>query len=545
MSTTDVAADVLDGDWDPDAWWSTTNFGEAIPGVLTPLTWSFWGTLGERAARSAFAAIGAISEAESIVPEDPHDRAFGIFHGRFAGKVDFLALVGDRLPGTTGAAVAEQILGELPPDFVSRPTRRRWPAVARRLPVFILTLPRRLAALQAETARWWTIEISRAPTLDLDAARQQWREASARFEEVMSTHVSCLLAGVQPVYDQVQRLAERAGAPELAARVTTGQGSHAELALVEDLWSLSREQLSMEEFLARHGYHGPFEGELASQVWREDSGPVLATAARYRGAPDTDSPAAMAARNVIAQGNARAELLRRLPRHRRGAARLVLVLADRYLPLRGIGKVAFLQTLDVARAASRQIGHHLAAAGVIDDAQDACFLTGEELLTARPPASLSEAVTARRERREEDKRLALPSSWRGRPVPLVADTGSGPDTGDGDDHGGGEIRLCGIGASPGVAEGPVRVVLDPTFEDVEPGEILVAPTTDPSWASVLFTSSALVVDLGGQLSHAAVVARELGIPCVMGTGDGTRRLRTGDVCRVNGQDGTVELLERA
>jgi pyruvate,water dikinase len=60
----------------------------------------------------------------------------------------------------------------------------------------------------------------------------------------------------------------------------------------------------------------------------------------------------------------------------------------------------------------------------------------------------------------------------------------------------------------------------------------------------MFTSVALVVDIGGLLSHAAVVARELGIPCVMGTGDGTSRLRTGDVCRVDGHAGTVEVLQR-
>ena len=75
--------------------------------------------------------------------------------------------------------------------------------------------------------------------------------------------------------------------------------------------------------------------------------------------------------------------------------------------------------------------------------------------------------------------------------------------------------------------------------------IIVCETTDPSWASVLFLASAFVVDIGGLLSHAAVVARELGVPCVMGTGNGTRVLRTGDRIRVNGNDGSVEILERA
>jgi pyruvate,water dikinase len=88
-------------------------------------------------------------------------------------------------------------------------------------------------------------------------------------------------------------------------------------------------------------------------------------------------------------------------------------------------------------------------------------------------------------------------------------------------------------------------VLDPDFMDVEPGEILIAPITDPSWCSIMFLSKALVVDLGGALSHAAIVARELGIPCVVNTQNGTTVLRTGDRVRVDGDKGTVELLASA
>ena len=106
-------------------------------------------------------------------------------------------------------------------------------------------------------------------------------------------------------------------------------------------------------------------------------------------------------------------------------------------------------------------------------------------------------------------------------------------------------RLSGVGVSSGIVEGPARVVTDPALADMDPGDILVAHTTDPSWASLMFMASALVVDIGGQLSHAAVVARELGIPCVMNTLDGTRLLRDGDRLRVDGGAGTVEILERA
>ncbi len=91
----------------------------------------------------------------------------------------------------------------------------------------------------------------------------------------------------------------------------------------------------------------------------------------------------------------------------------------------------------------------------------------------------------------------------------------------------------------------MRVVHDPAVVEIEPGEILVASTTDPSWASIMFVSSALVVDIGSVLSHAAVVARELGLPCVVNTGNGTRVLRDGDLVRVDGSAGTVQLIKRA
>jgi rifampicin phosphotransferase len=102
--------------------------------------------------------------------------------------------------------------------------------------------------------------------------------------------------------------------------------------------------------------------------------------------------------------------------------------------------------------------------------------------------------------------------------------------------------ITGIGVSAGRIEGIARVVTDPAFAEVELDEILVAPTTDPSWASIMFISAGLVVDIGGALSHAAVVARELGLPCVVNTRNGTSVIRTGDRLRLNGDAGTVEIL---
>ena len=166
------------------------------------------------------------------------------------------------------------------------------------------------------------------------------------------------------------------------------------------------------------------------------------------------------------------------------------------------------------------------------------LLSAEELQS--PPAGprLAEIVAGRRATRAEYQSLELTSSeWHRLPETARAQASDDP-------VGERPAPVTGTGVSAGVVEGFVRIVSDPSFAGVEPDEVLVAPVTDPSWSSIMFISSALVVDVGGMLSHAAVVARELRIPCVVGTGNGTRTPRTGDWVRVDGTAGTVEVLAR-
>jgi pyruvate,water dikinase len=103
--------------------------------------------------------------------------------------------------------------------------------------------------------------------------------------------------------------------------------------------------------------------------------------------------------------------------------------------------------------------------------------------------------------------------------------------------------LKGFGVSPGVFEGPARVVRSVAeIVDVEPGDVLVATVTSPAWAPIFSKIGAAVTDIGGIMSHAAIVCREYGVPAVVGTGRATVEIKTGDRVRVDGSNGTVTLL---
>lgn len=102
--------------------------------------------------------------------------------------------------------------------------------------------------------------------------------------------------------------------------------------------------------------------------------------------------------------------------------------------------------------------------------------------------------------------------------------------------------LRGVPTSPGKVTAPARVLLGPEdFDEMRPGDVLVASTTTPAWTPLFPMASAVVTDIGGPLSHGSIVAREYGIPAVMGTGIATKRIRSGETITVDGNSGTVTL----
>ena len=519
----------------PGSTWTTTNAAEAMPGVMKPLGWSVFGPAVEGAVRWALRDMGVLTGNEAAVPIRPEDWQVSAFYGRFAIRVDFWSTVGDRLPGTSGTAVAQQWLGFLPEGFLSQPTRRFYPILGIKAPRAIWRAPRRVRQARRDTEVWWRQELAVIREIDdIEAARSHFVGAADRFAVNMRYQTLSVLLIVQPIFDRLARLATKFDA---GSALMAGYGGHEETQVVDDLWACSRGALDLDTFLDRHGYHGPSEGDISATVWRENPEPLLRLLNGYRAMPDDTTPVDSGVKRAQERQRAERDLLSRLSGPQRAQVRAVLTLARRSMPYRAVGKVAFLQSLDVARAAAKCLGELLTSAGHLSDPSDVFFLFADEIRAADWGAARH--VAERRRSYEEHLGLDLPNVWQGTPTPhrLAPDETSGATSRD-------SPVIEGIGVSPGIVEGPVRVIDDPALADVEAGEILVAHTTDPSWASIMFLSSALVIDIGGLLSHASVVAREMGVPCVVNTKDATKRLRTGDICRVDGTSGRVEILKR-
>jgi pyruvate,water dikinase len=515
---------------EPHLHWSTSNFGEAIPGVSTPLSWSIWGAALESAMRGSVYAIGAFDANEKLLPKSSNEWFARSFFGRPAMNVKYLAMVGDRMPGTTGQAVVRDLLGEVPEDMQFRHTMRRYPSIAWRLPWTFFTTPGKVRRVAAETNEFWLANTTSVKSADHAAAIKMMVDTVGKFRDAVTLQATLLLGSISPLYDAIAGLVKKTGIGDTAA--LSGFGG-AEMDVIGDIFRAAHGDLRIEDVVRRHGFHGPMEGELSSIVWREDASPLRKLLADYAVRDDSADPHRQAEKRRKDAIQTESKLLAALPFHQRPVVRLLLRLAAKRIPMRGIPKRSFLQLFDVLRVCARRIGELLAAEGKLDRPDDVFYLTIEELCV-KWPDNAPDLIVKRRRRRATYTEVSVPTQWQGMPQAIHQNASDRRD----------ESFIKGIGVSPGIIEGRARVLLSPDFAEVTAGEILVTPTTDPSWSSVMFISAGLVVDIGGALSHAAIVARELGLPCVVNTKNGSQVVRSGDLLRVDGAKGLVEIIER-
>ena len=208
-----------------------------------------------------------------------------------------------------------------------------------------------------------------------------------------------------------------------------------------------------------------------------------------------------------------------------------------------MGKNAAIRSVHEAKLAMMELGARMVTVGAIDDPQQLFMVTESELDDfIADPISMRDTIL------ERDKDFAYlhevepPYIVDGRVgIPPISEW---PKRGlsKSDPAEVGEV-LQGSAGSPGIATGTARVILNPNdASSLQPGDVMIAPTTDPAWTPLFMTASAVVVNVGAVASHAAIVSRELGIPCAVSVADATDRIRDGSTITVDGSTGTVTIV---
>jgi pyruvate,water dikinase len=302
--------------------------------------------------------------------------------------------------------------------------------------------------------------------------------------------------------------------PELE-RISDGPSLMTALAESTDGEALLKE---MNRFLDQYGYLSPVGTDIAVATWRESPGPVRELLAQFVRQPPppkttTATPTGKAAR------------------------------VQRRLNLKGQVNTLYNQLLAELRWSILAIAAQWQTEGHLIDQADVFFLTLEEIQAL---VAGGETDWRRVQRRMGDRKTQYDQDRQMPVVPYLV-FGNEPPSRDVALAPGATVqqKLTGIGASAGVVTGQLRVMTQ--MENVAATEgpfILVVPYTDAGWAPLLARAQGLIAEVGGRLSHGAIIAREYGIPAVMDVTNATQRLHSGQWVRVNGETGTVEVLER-
>jgi phosphohistidine swiveling domain-containing protein len=424
------------------------------------------------------------------------------------------------MPGSSPEQTDNQFLGApLPEDF--KPTMTAGDAakalkLLARVGPGLLGYRHEAARLREEAARFPATDdvsalddaalLSRM-TLLVELCCQGWAVAT----------VAAILAG--GAVSALERVAGDDAAEVLANRAGGALASGAVLRGVAELTAALRAGASAQETAAlldrlvvSVGHRGPGETELANPVFAD--APELLLDVAVKGlANDAGRPAPSA----------------RLSTKLRALAGI----ATKATTSRESVRDDVMRLTHSLRVAVREWGGRLAARGALAEAGHVFFLTFDEL--AAMPADVAPIVDRRRAERARLARLTLPAVWSGTWIPETVER---PLLVPGEE-------LVGIGVSPGKVIGRVRVLDADGADrgDLEPGEVLVANVTDVGWTHLFGHVAAVVTDIGGLMSHAAVVAREFGIPSVVGTREATLRLVDGQLVEVDGHAGVVRVLE--
>jgi rifampicin phosphotransferase len=532
-----------------DQVWTRANIGEVLPHVITPLTWDIF--------RATLSGPGSLDNNAF----DALDRKPGVvrlIQGRGFLRMDHFLNSFCYLPAVTPQLMT-RALGVNIPEYsgsYSRPSgflirlaqavflvdalglapRLRW--MSDRLPPLPETGNGSINEIMKWTAQCFSLHI-KATAYSIGA----FGLLTMLLRRWMPSESESLLPAILLGRKEMQSAAQGIGLWDLARHVRADQSmvdlfkDNMEISDLEQCLSETEKGRHFLElfrsFLDENGARAAGELELSVPRWREDPFFVWSTLRKYldSGTEALNYSPQSASRN-------RDEILVRikatLPVNKWLLFSRILSSYGGYVTCRENLKYRLIEGFEKLRGLFLSVGRHMADRDILETADDVFFLRASEVFSFikdNDSSSMKNIVLERKEYFEFCETQAVSEL-------VVGDKNEKLESQPG--------ALKGIACSPGIAEGFARVLFDTSSTDsLKPGEILVAPHTDPGWTPLFLICKALVTEIGGFLSHGATVAREYGIPAVVNVQGATQRIHTGDFISVNGDTGLVQVLKQA
>jgi len=558
--------------------WTRANVGEVFPDPVAPLTFSLlMPSHTETGWRDAYLKMGAFT-ADEFTPGKME--LLGVFGSYCYLNASVTRILGERMPGLSAQAMDDMWYGSQPgvPPYMEQPgdhNEARTADLAKTLEwamtVDSLEEPAVSAALVADLR-------ANRPDLHEMSNVELWTHARdlllTHFRRLFGEHIYITFLSSVPV-GALTQICAAVGRESDALKIMSGVGDVASAAPSVAMWRLGRlvagapalgaafdaglpgllerlpkageagEQFAREfdAFLYEFGCRGPNEWEPRCHTWETKPELALALIDRMRLAGEDADPElhqkemASTRERLVSEIS---DLLAGDPETQGmflAAARAAII----FQAGRERTKTNAVRLGQEARMALHTLGRRLVTAGLCDEVDDFAFVLADEVDDwLSDPQPLRETVRKRRALYEEYLALQEPFIFVGEiPDPSTWPAKSDPDV---TPVRAGDV-LTGFPGCAGTATGIARVVLDPLDPTaLEPGDILVAPITDPSWTPLFVAAGGVIVDVGAQQSHAMIVSRELGIPCVPSVTGATKRIPNGATVRVDGDSGTVTVL---
>jgi pyruvate,water dikinase len=299
------------------------------------------------------------------------------------------------------------------------------------------------------------------------------------------------------------------------------------------------------QFIVEFGSRGPNEWEISADTWETKPEYALAVIDRIRLQSDAESPKIRNARKAEERKALTEDIRAKVkPLGEELAGQLEgALIASSQMAIRERTKTNIIRALHEVRMAFRELGRRRAAEGTLKDPHHVFALLDSELdQFLFEGASMKDTLATRHAQWQELQLLEPPFFIKNGIVPPLSEYKKKGQSNAAKAVVGEVVQ--GVPGCTGQYVGRARVILDPTEPgDLEPGDVLIAPNTDPAWTPLFMSCGAVVVNVGAAISHAIIVSRELGLPCVVSATDATVRIPDGALIEVNGDTGAVTILE--